>query len=350
MLTGRRRFVYRAKAASVSQPKEALVNRQNSGSAPTVWLVIVAVVVLLSIGAAPPRAAAPGAIATIAKRIAVTGKGNVVAIGGAVWATDDAGRLFRIDPGVNRVVARIPLATRSSQLCCAFGFGALWLADAASDTVIRIGVRENAVLARIPVGRSPVGTTVGSGSIWVANNGGASVMRIDPRTNEVVATIHVGRRGVGPHYGNGPLALAAAGKAIWATVPNSGTVVRIDPRTNRVGVKLAVRDQCTLTARGSNVWAAGACGKTMISRIDTATRRVAVTRDVGDVPGPPVVLGRYVWTVTFSGKLARLDARTLRPAGRMPLRGLNVEGESLAAGHGALWVRSEGLVVRLAPR
>ena len=315
------------------------------------WLgVAVAAVLAALVGDEAPRAAPPGGIATITNRIAVPGTGTVAAIGGAVWATDDSGRLFRIDSTTNRVVARIPLATRSPQLCCAFAFGALWLADAASDTVIRVRVRENAVVARIPVGRSPVGTTFGFGSIWVANNRGASVMRIDPRTNKVVATIRVGRPGVGAHYGNGPLAVAAAGDAIWATVPNAGTVVRIDPESNRAGVKLAVRDQCSLTARGRNVWAAGACGKTMISRIDAAARRVAATRDVGDVPGPPVVLGRYVWTVTFSGKLARLDARTLKPAGRMSLRGLNVEGESLAAGHGALWVRAQGFVVRLAPR
>ena len=52
-------------------------------------------------------------------------------------------------------------------------------------------------MARIPVGRSPVGTAVGFGSVWVANNHGASVMRVDPGTNKVVATIRVGRPGAG---------------------------------------------------------------------------------------------------------------------------------------------------------
>lgn len=315
------------------------------------WVVPVCIALVLAIVDGQfSRAAEPAAIAKITKRIAVPGKGNVAAAGGAVWATDDKGTLSRIDPATNRVVARIPLATRSPQLCCADGFGALWIADAAADTVIRVGVRQNKVAARIPVGRLPVGTAVGFGSVWVANNGAGSVMRIDPERNEVEATIRVGRRGTGTHYGNGPLALAVGGESIWATVPNSGTVVRIDPRSNRVSGTLRAEGRCTLAARGSSVWAAAACGQTRISRIDAKAGRVAATRDVGDVPGPPAVLGRYVWTVTFSGKLARLDAQTLKPAGRMQLRGLNIEGEALAAGNGALWIRAEGFVVRLAPR
>jgi hypothetical protein len=117
-----------------------------------------------------------------------------------------------------------------------------------------------------------------------------------------------------------------------------------------VSATFAVRGRCTLTARGRSLWAAGACGETRISRIDAVAGRVAATRDLGDVPGPPAVLGPYVWTVGFSGKLFRLDAQTLKPTGRMGFGGLDVEGEALAAGHGSLWVRAQGFVVRLRPR
>jgi virginiamycin B lyase len=329
------------------QPEEAHMERHRHA-----WLVVLVTLILLLAfsGGEATRAAQPTAIAKETKRIAVPGRGNVAAVGGAVWATDDAGRIWRINASTNRVVARIPLATRAPQFCCTFGFGALWLADQAAETLLRVDTGKNAVVARIPVGRSPVGTAVGFGSVWVANNGGASVMRIDPVTNKVVATIPVGRAGTGRPYGNGPLALAVGGGSVWATVPNSGTIVRIDPRANRVTASLAVRNRCALTARGGSVWAAGACADTRISRIDAKAGRVAATRDIGEPPGPPAVLGRYLWTVTFEGRLARLDAQTLKPAGSMSLPRLNVEGESLATGHGALWVRAEGFVVRLAPR
>lgn len=315
------------------------------------WVVPICVALVLAVvDGSTSRASAPGAIATITKRIVLPGKGNVVAAGGAVWATDAKGTLAKIDPATNRVVARIPLAARSPQLCCGAGFGALWLADTETDTVLRVGIRQNTVVARIPVGRSPVGTAVGFGSVWVANNRAGSVMRIDPETNRVDATISVGKSGTGAHYGNGPLGLAVARESVWATVPNAGRVVRIDPRSNRVTATLGAKGRCTLAARAGSVWAAGACGHTRISRIDARSGRVTATHDLGDVPGPPAVLGRYVWTVMFSHNLARLDARTLEPAGRMRLRGLNTDGEALAAGHGALWVRAEGFVVRMAPR
>ena len=123
-----------------------------------------------------PRAAQPAPIAEIAKRIPVRGKGNVAAVGGAVWATDGAGTLSRIDPSTNRVVRGSHSVPRSPQLCCAFRVRTpMWIADAAADTVIRVGIRmEGPSSARIPVGRSPVGTAVGFGSVWVANNHGAS--------------------------------------------------------------------------------------------------------------------------------------------------------------------------------
>ena len=174
--------------------------------------------------------------------------------------------------------------------------------------------------------------------------------RVDPDTSKVVATIPVGRTGAGDPYGNGPLAVAIGGGSVWATVPNAGIAVRIDPRWNRVTATRRARSVRTLTARGRSLWAAGSCGETRISRIDAVAGRVAATRDLGDVPGPPVVLGPYVWTVAFSGKLVRLDAQTLKPTGEMGLGGLDVEGEALAASYGSLWVRAQGFVVRLIPR
>ena len=83
------------------------------------WPVVVATFVMLlalSSGEAT-RAAQPTAIAKETKRIAVPGMGKVAVVGGAVWATDEAGTALADRP-VPRTEwspgSRSPRAPRSS--------------------------------------------------------------------------------------------------------------------------------------------------------------------------------------------------------------------------------------------
>lgn len=303
-------------------------------------------IVLAATEAATPRTP----VARVVKTISVPGQGAIAVGGGAVWATANSGWLYRISPKSNAIVARIALRTRSPQFCCTFAFGAVWLSDADADTLLRISVRTNEVVSRIPVGRAPVGTTASFGSVWVANNADGSVMRIDPGSNRVVATIRVGAPGSQRPYGNGPLSLTTAGGSVWATVPNANALVRIDPATNSVVATVRTHRQCVAVGRRASVYVAAACGGPTISRISTRTNRVATRVRLREVPGPPVVRGRYLWAVTFDGGIVKLDATNLDLAGRVELRGFDFEGESLAASPDALWVRANGAVVRLAPR
>jgi YVTN family beta-propeller protein len=140
---------------------------------------------------------------------------------GAIWVADAfANNVVRVDGGL--VAQTIPVGNGPSSV--AVGQGAVWVADRGDDTVVRIDPNNNTPTAPIPVGHSPSGIAVGYGAVWVANSRDGTVSRIDPSTNRVVSTIPVG---------GSPQKIAVGGGRVWVTVQPaalapSHDVVRID--------------------------------------------------------------------------------------------------------------------------
>jgi YVTN family beta-propeller protein len=126
----------------------------------------------------------------ISAAVPLSGSPRLVAAGaGAVWAV--GGRtLWRIDPGSQRVVARmqLPFAPRALDA----GDGSVWLVDSAGDAVVRVDPRTGRPMSRIDVGNGAAAVAVGPGSVWVANRSDGTVSRIDPSRNAVVKTVRVG--------------------------------------------------------------------------------------------------------------------------------------------------------------
>jgi YVTN family beta-propeller protein len=128
-----------------------------------------------------------------------------VAVGaGSVWATGGrGGRLVRVDPKTNRILATVIDGFEPTGV--AVGEGGVWMADADADTVTRVDPRTNRKVGKpIKVGPGPQAVITGDGAVWVANFHGRSVSRIDPATNRVVADIKTG-------HGPADLALGAGG-------------------------------------------------------------------------------------------------------------------------------------------
>jgi streptogramin lyase len=100
--------------------------------------------------------------------------GFVLPAAGSIWTTDLAlGRVVRVDPATNAVVARIPFATRPFGL--AFGAGSVWVADRSQNVLGRVDPRTNRVVKRIRIGFSPYGVAFGAGSVWASADGAAWV-------------------------------------------------------------------------------------------------------------------------------------------------------------------------------
>jgi YVTN family beta-propeller protein len=130
---------------------------------------------------------------------------------GAVWVGDIAhpvsgnSIVSRVDPGTNRVAAKVPVAAEVASI--AVGAGAVWVASD-DGTLTRIDPVANVATATIDLGGALSDVAVADGAVWVANSGAPNVVRIDPGTNQVVATITTKTR---------PDAIAVGAGAVWVT-------------------------------------------------------------------------------------------------------------------------------------
>lgn len=154
--------------------------------------------------------------------------------GGSEKAYADADHLVaRIDPGAERVEARVPVPHPMTAL--AIGEGAVWVtgtdfgpqSETPRGSLVKIDPDENRVVLSVDLGDgSPSDVAVGFGSIWVSDSTADSVFRIDPDTGAVIRAVAVT---------GGPTSLAVTADAIWVTKPRTGEVRPIDPRTNTPG-------------------------------------------------------------------------------------------------------------------
>src|SRR4051794_29189722 len=133
----------------------------------------------------PPveQAVPPDHRLTIEDRGALVTQGGAITPGfGAIWAVDAAsGELLRIEPGSDRVLARVPVG---DQAFPATGAGAVW--TAADGRLLKIDPRTNRVTARIPLGlaaRTFAIVSARPGVVWVASP--MELLRIDPRRNVI---------------------------------------------------------------------------------------------------------------------------------------------------------------------
>jgi virginiamycin B lyase len=213
------------------------------------------------------------------------------------------------------VVATIALGGASSQV--AVVAGAVWVGGWDTGKLVRVDPATNQVMARIPVGRSqesPVAIAAMAQAVWVVDFGDAQVLRVDPATNRVVARIPV-RGGAG--------GIAAGAGVVWVTSGEGGDqrhgwVQRIDPTRHRVVATIAVPSGMLwdIAVNGPSVWVGSQLGGPW--RIDAHTSKVTTIRQPGGAPelgaggvGHLVVGAGAVW-VAGDGRLQRRDARSGR--------------------------------------
>jgi virginiamycin B lyase len=169
----------------------------------------------------------------VVRRISVpitTGREGAFAVAdGSFWIPANrpdasSSAVARIDAQSGRVLHSIPVGARADVVIA--GFGAVWAASSATDTVYRIDPFRNVVTARIAVGHTPKFMAAGEEAVWVQNQADGSVSRVDPRANRETARIEADAP---TKWGD----IATGDGAVWLSV-NGKPVTRIDPRSNRV--------------------------------------------------------------------------------------------------------------------
>ena len=220
-----------------------------------------------------------------------------VAVGlGAVWVTSDGGTLYRIDPNSNRVVATILVGGPSVGV--ATGGGYVWVTrpTAGIGELIRVDPATNRVTgAPIDAGPGPIAALYGFGALWVTNSSPSSVVRVDPSTGTVSTMDFTGR-------------LAAGYGSLWATSDDS--VVRADPKSGRPTATVRIPRAEAVAAGEGRVWV------------------LASAKSSSPTLFYPVKNTAALWEIDPMNN--RIVGRPLRLGALQPL--------ALAVGGGAVWV------------
>jgi YVTN family beta-propeller protein len=171
-----------------------------------------------------------------------------------------------------------------------------YIAEALADNVSVIDTATHRVVAKIPVGRSPmsVGIDPAGTRVYVANNGADTVSVIDATTNTVIASIAVGRN---PRY----VVVGRAGERVYVANESDDTVSVIDPRTRAVVGSILVGPHpswLALSPEGERLYVANGAG---ISVIDTAAQRLVATLIVGKMSSVAVDPQGHRLYAVFSG-------------------------------------------------
>jgi DNA-binding beta-propeller fold protein YncE len=168
-------------------------------------------------------------VATIHLAPGVNNWGDELAIGeGAVWvAVADDAVLERIDPATNTIVRSIKgFGNTDSGMPIAVDQNAVWVLRmvGGQETLFRVDPGTNKIVKRIPIGvpngTAPTGrVATGGGYVWTGN-WNRTVSKIDPRTNRVVAVYSLPDNPQNVTFGDGSL---------WVDSYDASKVWRISP-------------------------------------------------------------------------------------------------------------------------
>ncbi len=206
-----------------------------------------------------------------------------------------------------------------------------WVSNAPKNTVHRMDVKTNTVIAVITVGRRPCsGLAAGFGSIWVPNCMDKNVSRIDIATNTVVATI-----AASPAASEG--GIAASPEAVWLVTDATGLLSRIDPKTNAITAQVAVPPNSAGVTYGEGLVWVTTPDANKLTGVDPKTSTVVHTVDVGPKPRFVTTGAGSVWTLNQGdGTVSRVDAKTGKLIANIEA-GIPGGGGEIAFGEGHVW-------------
>jgi hypothetical protein len=179
---------------------------------------------------------------------------------------------------------------------------------------------EGAIVARIRLPVPAFSVATGEGLVWaLTRRPAAAVWRIDPRSNRVV--------GEPTRLPVDPWSIAVGAGSVWVT-PNGadGRLLRINPRTGRIGVRISARPVyfgSVLAVGAGFVWTGNDDeryqGGATVSKLNPRTNCVV---------GKPLVLGSpqsiafghgALWVADHGGWLVKIDPGTFKVVARQRL-------------------------------
>jgi hypothetical protein len=247
----------------------------------------------------PTAAPTPTPEPSLAATIGVTGHAgtglyDIAADASQVWAVEFLmGYAHRIDPATGNGTTLVDYtATLYATFGCALGAGALWVPtnrlDGPGGTVIRIDTATNTIPARIEVPGRVFGVTTGGGAVWVAQAGPDQLVKIDPAKNAVAKVYPLKSAPTGVAYGNGYGWVLSGTKLLKVDLANSDVFVyELGGKTHDIAF---VDGSLWVTTQGT-----GTSSSWKLLRISAETGAVVATIDVPGEPWDVAGDAGYVW-------------------------------------------------------
>jgi hypothetical protein len=268
---------------------------------------------------------------------------NIVVSGGNAWIVrSGVDRLTVVDADT---VKRRPFRPRVGNPAGeAAGFGKLWVANQAGNTLVAIGLkshRQEGAAVALPPGGRPVAVAVGERAVWVGIRGNPGLLvRVDPRTRQAVKSIPLP---------DGLQNITVGGGAVWVIARRRNTVTRVDiASATQRPVFVGERPFGIAYGRGA-VWVTNN-GDDTVTRIDAGSLNTLVA-EVGRGPKGVAVGAGGIWVAnSIASTLTRIDPATNQPAGEPIKVATNPYAVDVAGDD--VWVTSPptGQVQRLSPQ
>ena len=152
-------------------------------------------------------------------------------VGDSLWfAAGD--ELFEVDADTGQVRRTLALPGVTLPYDVAVTGDAAWVTDARSTSVTRLPL-SGGPAQQVPVGTGSTGVVAAGGAVWVALAATDNLIRLDPDTGAVLSRPSLPAPG---------LALNVIGSSVWAGVPDADLVVSFDAASGRQTRRWAVGD------------------------------------------------------------------------------------------------------------
>ena len=243
---------------------------------------------------------------------------------GWIWEMENAGVLLQINRRTRHLTRSISVGVNAGDV--AVGEGAVWITDANSQTLLRVGPQYGDVTRiRLPAGGLSKpgvggGVAVGAGSVWVAQ-GLSRIARINPASGQIESSLPVADANV-VAFGEG---------AVWVAASDLGTLTKIDPRTSAIAWSTRIGPWiCCLAAGGGYLWAANDAGIWKLTTDGRVLDTITTPSQTGNISFGDGAL----WvTNDAAGTVMRIDPRTDATSkyrvGHL-LTGISIDGQTIA--------------------
>lgn len=180
--------------------------------------------------------------------------------------------------------------------------GALWVADAQRNQVLRLAPDTGRITGHATVGRTPLRVVAFHGSIWSTDFRAGTVSQVSPSTLRRVATIHVGPQ---------PEGIVALGPNLWVVSQQGGYLARIAPGSSRRPTRINVGSQPRqVTAGGGHLWVS-VFDDDSVAEVDPRTQQVLVhIKACGGPQGLAYADGQLWVGCTNDGELVDIDPQS----------------------------------------